>query len=132
MFRLLCRSCIRTNWKISYENFEVIFTAMIYYNMRGPISILWSVIFGGNKAAVNRIYENENLWEMLNSTASMFKHNLKFGNFFLLYICLKVNPPVWEISDNRNPFKNDESVFYFILKALYILEMFTCLSWLFG
>ena len=105
---------------------------MIYYNMRGPISILWSVIFGGNKAAVNRIYENENLWEMLNSTASMFKHNLKFGNFFLLYICLKVNPPVWEISDNRNPFKNDESVFYFILKARYILEMFTCLSWLFG
>ena len=68
----------------------------------------------------------------VNSAASMFKYNLKFGKLFLLYICLKVNSPVWEIFDNRNPFKNDESAFYFILKALYILEMFTCLSLIFG
>ena len=30
------------------------------------------------------------------------------------------------------PFKNYENVFYFILKALFVLKIFTFLSWLFG
>ena len=30
------------------------------------------------------------------------------------------------------PFKNDENAFYFILKALFVLKIFKCLSWLFG
>ena len=36
------------------------------------------------------------------------------------------------ISDNSKPFKNDENAFYFMLKALFILKIFTFLSWHFG
>ena len=36
------------------------------------------------------------------------------------------------ISDNWNPFINNENAFYFMLKTLFVLEIFTFLSWLFG
>ena len=36
------------------------------------------------------------------------------------------------ISDNWKPFKNDEKSFFIMLKALFFLDIFTFLSWLFG
>ena len=33
---------------------------------------------------------------------------------------------------NDSPSKMMESAFYFILKALFVLKIFKCLSWLFG
>ena len=33
---------------------------------------------------------------------------------------------------NESPFKLTKNVFYFMLKSLFVLEIFTFLSWLFG
>ena len=36
------------------------------------------------------------------------------------------------IASLKNPSKTDKKIFYFILKALFVLKIFKFLSWLFG
>ena len=43
---------------------------------------------------------------------------------------LKVQPET--ISDNWKPFENNEKRFFFMLKAFFVLKIFTFSSWLFG
>ena len=49
---------------------------------------------------------------------------------------LKSNSPLPQkivlIASLKNPPKSDKNTFYFILKALFVLEIFKFLSWLFG
>ena len=61
----------------------------------------------------------------------MAKRHLQSSNFFLVLKSDSHLPKIFSYL-NEGPFKIMENVVYFILKALFVLEMFTFLSRVFG
>ena len=89
------------------------------------IEVLWWCSRKLNQLTqLQKLYRSATLWTMFFAGFSIFSAKLN---------ALKVHAWVWyNFFTTESPLKMMKNAFYFMLKALFVLKIFTFLAWLFG